>query len=55
MLPGDMHDAAGAVYGRLVARASAERGEPWLSSFAPGEMTDLARADLAMVFHGVVR
>jgi len=43
MLPEDMRDEAGAVYGTLVAQASAERGEPWLSSFAPGEMTDLAR------------
>ena len=42
MLPEDMRDEAGAVYGTLVAQASAERGEPWLSSFAPGEMTDLA-------------
>ena len=43
MLPEDMRDEAGAVYGTLVAQASAKRGEPWLSSFAPGEMTDLAR------------
>ncbi len=84
MLPEDMRDEAGAVYASLVGQASAERGEPWLSCFAPGEMTDLARqagfaevrnvrqrdtiparlwrrpdslrpADLAVLFHGVVR
>ena len=43
MLPAGLRDEAGAVYGELVARASAERGEPWLSCFAPGEMTDMAR------------
>jgi hypothetical protein len=30
-------------YAALVAPSSAERGEPWLSSFAPEEMTDPAR------------
>ena len=35
MLPEGMRDEAGAVYGTLVAQASAERGEPWLSSFTP--------------------
>jgi methyltransferase (TIGR00027 family) len=43
MLPEDMRDEAGAVYASLVGQASAGRGEPWLSCFAPGEMTDLAR------------
>ena len=43
MLPAGLRDEAGAVYGELVAAASAERGEPWLSCFAPGEMTDMAR------------
>jgi methyltransferase (TIGR00027 family) len=43
MLPAGLRDEAGAVYGELVAQASAERGEPWLSCFAPGEMTDMAR------------
>ena len=42
MLPAGLRDEAGAVYGELVAAASAERGEPWLSCFAPGEMTDMA-------------
>ncbi len=84
MLPPGMRDEAGAVYGELVARASAERGEPWRSSFAPGEITAMGRqsgfadvrnvrqrdtipaalwqrpdalrpADLAVLFHGVVR
>ena len=43
MLPEEMRDEAGAVYGTLVAQASAQRGEPWLSSFTPEEMTDLGR------------
>ena len=43
MLPEHMRDEAGAMYGMLVAQASAERGEPWLSSFTPAEMTDLGR------------
>ena len=45
MLPEGSRDEAGALYGTLVARASAERGEPWLSCFTPAEMADLgARA-----------
>jgi methyltransferase (TIGR00027 family) len=44
MLPAELRDEAGAVYGSLVAQASAERGEPWLSCFAPDEMAGLARA-----------
>jgi len=44
MLPAELRDDAGAVYGSLVAQASAERGEPWLSCLAPDEMADLARA-----------
>jgi methyltransferase (TIGR00027 family) len=43
MLPAELRDDAGAVYGSLVAQASAERGEPWLSCFGPDEMADLAR------------
>ena len=39
-----LRDDAGAVYGSLVAQASAERGEPWLSCLAPDQMADLARA-----------
>ena len=44
MLPAELRDDAGASYGSLVAQASAERGEPWLSCLAPDEMADLARA-----------
>lgn len=44
MLPVELRDEAGAVYGSLVAQASAERGEPWLSCFAPDELAGLARA-----------
>ena len=44
MLPVELRDEAGAVYGSLVAQAAAERGEPWLSCLAPEEMADLARA-----------
>jgi methyltransferase (TIGR00027 family) len=43
MLPAGMRDEAGGVYATLVAQASAERGEPWLSCFAPDEITALAR------------
>ena len=43
MLPEQMRDEAGAVYGTLVAQASAQRGEPWLSYFTPAQMTDLGR------------
>jgi len=42
LLPPDARDEAGALYGTLVAQASAERGEPWLSCFTPGQMADLA-------------
>ena len=42
-LPEQMRDEPGAVYGTLVAQASAERGEPWLSYFTPAQMTDLGR------------
>jgi methyltransferase (TIGR00027 family) len=44
MLPAGLRDDAGAVYGSLVAQASAERGEPWLSCLTPEEAADLARA-----------
>lgn len=42
MLPEGSRDEAGARYGTLVAQASAERGEPWLSCFTPAEMAELA-------------
>jgi O-methyltransferase involved in polyketide biosynthesis len=38
MLPAGLRDAAGADYADQVGRVSAERGEPWLSFFAPEEM-----------------
>jgi methyltransferase (TIGR00027 family) len=43
MLPEHLRDAAGAMYGALVAQASAERGEPWLSALAPDAFADLAK------------
>lgn len=43
MLTEDARDEAGALYGKDVARASAERGEPWLSCFTPPRIADLAR------------
>ena len=43
LLPEGARDEAGALYGRLVAQASAERGEPWRSCFAPEEIAELAR------------
>jgi methyltransferase (TIGR00027 family) len=42
LLPEGARDEAGAQYGALVAQASAEQGEPWLSCFTPGQMADLA-------------
>jgi methyltransferase (TIGR00027 family) len=42
MLPAGSRDEAGALYGTLVAQASAERGEPWLSCFTPAEMAEIA-------------
>jgi len=44
LLPEEARDEAGALYGRLVAQFSAEQGEPWRSSFAPEQITDLARS-----------
>ena len=43
LLPEDARDEEGALYGRLVAQASAERGEPWRSCFTPAQIEDLAR------------
>jgi hypothetical protein len=43
LLPVDLRDEAGAMYGSLVAQASAQRGEPWLSAFAPAELSGPAR------------
>ena len=41
MLPPGLRDEAGADYAGLVAPAAAERGEPWLTFLAPGDMTAL--------------
>ena len=41
MLPPGLRDAAGQMYAELVGQASAERGEPWLSVFAPDAMASL--------------
>jgi methyltransferase (TIGR00027 family) len=43
LLPEDARDEEGALYGRLVAQASADQGEPWRSSFTPAQIADLAR------------
>jgi len=43
LLPEEARDEAGALYGRLVAQASAEQGEPWRSCFTPPQIADLAR------------
>jgi methyltransferase (TIGR00027 family) len=43
LLPEGERDEAGALYGTLVARASAELGEPWRSFFTPDQMAGLAR------------
>jgi methyltransferase (TIGR00027 family) len=43
LLPEDARDEAGALFGRLVAQASAEQGEPWRSYFTPAQIEDLAR------------
>jgi methyltransferase (TIGR00027 family) len=42
MLPEGSRDEAGALYGTLVAQASAERGEPWLCCLTPAEMAGIA-------------
>jgi methyltransferase (TIGR00027 family) len=41
MLPQELRDDAGDQYVELVGPAAAERGEPWLSFFAPAEMSKL--------------
>lgn len=43
LLPPDARDEAGALYGTLVAQASADQGEPWRSCFTPGQLAELAR------------
>jgi len=41
MLTADLRDADGAAYAELVMPDSERRGEPWLSFFTPGQMTEL--------------
>lgn len=41
ILPQSLRDEAGNVYAELIMAAAAERGEPWLSFFAPREMAGL--------------
>ena len=41
ILPAGLRDAAGDSYAEQVGQASAERGEPWLSCFGPGDMAAL--------------
>ena len=41
MLPAGLRDAAGQTYADLVGQVAAERGEPWLSVFAPEAMAAL--------------
>jgi methyltransferase (TIGR00027 family) len=42
LLPEGERDEAGALFGTLVARASAEQGEPWRYFFTPDQMAGLA-------------
>jgi O-methyltransferase involved in polyketide biosynthesis len=42
-LPEHLRDEAGQSYVDQLAPVSAQRGEPWLSCFAPDEMSDLLR------------
>jgi methyltransferase (TIGR00027 family) len=44
MLPASLRDAAGNSYTELVAAATAERGEPWLTFLSPGEASELLAA-----------
>jgi methyltransferase (TIGR00027 family) len=41
ILPADLRDAAGRTYAEAVGSMAAERGEPWLSSFSPHDMSSL--------------
>jgi O-methyltransferase involved in polyketide biosynthesis len=44
LLPAELRDAAGQTYADLVAPVAAQRGEPWLSFFAPDAMAALLAA-----------
>jgi methyltransferase (TIGR00027 family) len=41
LLPAGLRDETGRAYAELVSPVAAERGEPWLSSFAPGDLSAL--------------
>jgi methyltransferase (TIGR00027 family) len=41
MLPAGLRDEIGSTYAELVSPVTAARGEPWLSFFAPGDMSAL--------------
>ncbi len=41
MLPAGLRDAAGDTYVEMVSPVAAQRGEPWLTFLAPGDMTAL--------------
>jgi methyltransferase (TIGR00027 family) len=41
MLPQALRDEAGNFYAEMIMAAAADRGEPWRSFFAPGEMSDV--------------
>lgn len=43
MLPTELRDADGQTYVELVTRHNSERGEPWLSFFAPDEMARMLK------------
>ena len=51
MLPAGLRDAPGEDYATQVGQAAAERGEPWISLFSPGDMAAL----LAQYGFGPVR
>lgn len=52
MLPDGLRDEIGRTYAELVSPVAAERGEPWLSFFAPGDMSALLeRHGFGMVRH----
>lgn len=56
LLPPEMRDEAGNAYAEAVAPVAAERGEPWLSHFAPDEMSELlAAAGFRDITHTCVR
>jgi methyltransferase (TIGR00027 family) len=50
LLPAGLRDAAGEDYASQIGSAAADRGEPWISLFAPADMADLlARHGLGLV------